>query len=111
LEGDNGESEQLLPKEEETPEEVINAMPRSGLEKIVSKKEQRAWLLLIAQVMLMLSLLGLKVAIRGFASLFRLGSAVHFCLLWCTVLGFIRLLQEGLVGRRGVKILVKSLKT
>jgi hypothetical protein len=51
----------------------------------------RAWLLLIARVMLMLSLLGLEAAIRGFASLFRLGSAAHFLLLWCTVLGFIRL--------------------
>ncbi|KAG0623873.1 hypothetical protein M758_3G207900 [Ceratodon purpureus] len=51
----------------------------------------RAWLLLITRVMLMLSLLGLEAAIRGFASLFRLGSAAHFLLLWCTVLSFIRL--------------------
>jgi large subunit ribosomal protein L25 len=42
LEGDSGESEQLLPKEEETPEEVIKAVPRSGSGKIVSKKERRA---------------------------------------------------------------------
>lgn len=39
----------------------------------------------------MLSLLGLEAAIRGFASLFRLGSAAHFLLLWCTVISFIRL--------------------
>ena len=51
----------------------------------------RAWLILITRVMLMLSLLGLEAAIRGIASLFRLGSAAHFLLLWCTVLSFIRL--------------------
>lgn len=51
----------------------------------------RAWLLLIMRVMLMLSLLGLEAAIRGFASLFRLGSAAHFLLLWCSILSFIRL--------------------
>lgn len=51
----------------------------------------RAWLILITRVMLMLSLLGLEAAIRGFASLFRLGSAAHFLLLWCTVISFIRL--------------------
>jgi len=43
LEGDESEeSEHLLPKEEEKPEEVITAVPRHGSGKIVCKKARRA---------------------------------------------------------------------
>lgn len=42
VEADSGESEHLLAKEEEKPEEVLKAVPRYGSGKIVSKKERRA---------------------------------------------------------------------
>ncbi|KAG0582278.1 hypothetical protein M758_3G049200 [Ceratodon purpureus] len=42
LDGESGDGEQLLPKEEEKVEEVIKAVPRYGSGKIVSKKERRA---------------------------------------------------------------------
>lgn len=51
----------------------------------------RVLLLLVTRIMLMLSLLGLESAKRGFSSLFYLGSAAYFLLLWCAVLNFIAL--------------------
>jgi hypothetical protein len=46
----------------------------------------KVWFLLFTRVARLLALLALECSIRGFASLFRLGSTALFLLLWCSAL-------------------------
>lgn len=46
----------------------------------------KVWFLLVTRVARLLALLALECSIRGFASLFRLGSTALFLLLWCSAL-------------------------